>query len=167
MPAYLYIAYLEPENLALNLKRSNSLNIRKVYTYLGRYAHMCTSHCIPNGKVYLSPFPASGINRQLSDKSFQNELRSECTMVVLIFLTKLWTAEDCNQKCWSLWDNTIYSRRVLVLRFCCSRCSDPYSTPRGNSITIGTPFSRQADRNSILGQVLVQVLVRIGRTRDY
>jgi len=40
-----------------------------------------------------------------------------------------------------------------VLRFCCSRCSDPYSTPRGSSITIGTPFSRQVDRNSILGLV--------------
>jgi len=30
MPAYLYIAYLEPENLALDLKRSYSLSIRKV-----------------------------------------------------------------------------------------------------------------------------------------
>ena len=164
MPAYLYIAYLEPENLALNLKRSNSLNIRKVYTYLGRYAHMCTSHCIPNGKVIYHHFLQVGLIDSCLIKVFK---MSWGESVVLIFLTKLWTAEDCNQKCWCLWDNTIYSRRVLVLRFCCSRCSDPYSTPRGNSITIGTPFPRQADRNSILGQVLVQVLVRIGRTRDY
>lgn len=167
MPAYLYIAYLEPENLALNLKRSNSLNIRKVYTYLSRYSRMHTCVRVTafrTEKFIYHHFLQVGLIDSCLIKVFK---MSWGASVVLIFLTKLWTAEDCNQKCWCLWDNTIYSRRVLVLRFCCSRCSDPYSTPRGNSITIGTPFSRQADRNSILGQVLVQVLVRIGRTRDY